>query len=115
MLVATAAGQPFDKYSNKNTLYACKDAVVALGYTGMAFLGNVPTDQWLVQVITDDRLESKPALIRPTSWTSHEGLGQTLKRIRAALEVAQKSVRFRLATTMDDFVLRSVGDRLALE
>jgi hypothetical protein len=39
------------------------------------------------------RFELKPPLIKPTSWDSDEGFGQMLKRIRAALEKAQESIR----------------------
>ena len=43
----TKAGDEFDPNSSKIVLYAARNAVVSIGYSGPAFLDNVPTDQWI--------------------------------------------------------------------
>jgi hypothetical protein len=42
----------FDAYANKNVVFADRNAVVAIGYTGMAYIGSIPTDQWIAQTLT---------------------------------------------------------------
>lgn len=37
---------------NKTVIIACKDGIAVLGYTGSAYLDNVPTDHWLVSKIS---------------------------------------------------------------
>jgi len=46
------AGKPFDPESNKTVLLAASDGVVALSFTGPAYIEHTPTDQWIVHTIT---------------------------------------------------------------
>ena len=48
----TKDGVLFDPDANKNIIFGDKNAVVAIGYTGMAYIGSIPTDQWIVQTLT---------------------------------------------------------------
>jgi hypothetical protein len=48
----TWSGRPFDELSNKNILYWARDALVSIGYTGIAYLEDTPTDQWLVEKLS---------------------------------------------------------------
>lgn len=48
----TKSGAEYDADANKNVLFSAKNAVVAIGYTGMAYIGTIPTDQWIAQTLT---------------------------------------------------------------
>lgn len=94
-LVTYQNGGEFDPRSNKAVVYACSDAIVSITYTGIAFLGNIPTDQWLVEQITQrqfDRTRKPAAIGLGQNWEPAEGLGQTLFRINSALARATKSI-----------------------
>lgn len=93
-LITTGTGQEIDTRSNKNILYACADAIVSIAYTGIAFLNDVPTDQWLVETITRRAFDRarKPPVFGPTDWLSSEGIGQTMMRLRTALEHGSRGV-----------------------
>jgi hypothetical protein len=41
-----------DPDANKNVVFADRNAVVAIAYTGLAYIETVPTDQWIVQTLT---------------------------------------------------------------
>jgi hypothetical protein len=61
----TSGSKPLDFLANKNIVYCAKNALVAIAYTGFAFLGDVPTDQWLVEQLIGtpfDRNQSLPAI-----------------------------------------------------
>lgn len=54
-LVCRQDGQclrPYNDLATKQVIYRAKDAIVAIGYAGLAYLCGVPTDQWIVQTIT---------------------------------------------------------------
>ena len=36
-----------DFLANKNVIYFARDAVVSIGYTGVAYIGDLPTDYWI--------------------------------------------------------------------
>jgi hypothetical protein len=48
---------PFDPQSNKSILAIMEDAVVALSYSGSAYVGEQPTDEWLVEKISGRPIE----------------------------------------------------------
>jgi len=48
----TANGKVFDPDANKSIVFGDANAAVAIGYTGMAYIGAIPTDQWLVEALT---------------------------------------------------------------
>ena len=49
----TKNGTEYDPDANKNLLFSARNAVIAIGYTGMAYIGTIPTDQWIAQTLTD--------------------------------------------------------------
>jgi len=55
--------QPFDKVANKNILYFASNAVVAIAYTGDAYLADVPTDHWIAEKLAGMEIdpENPPA------------------------------------------------------
>jgi hypothetical protein len=48
----TRNGAVFDPDANKNIGFGARNAVVAIGYTGLAYIGTIPTDQWIAQTLT---------------------------------------------------------------
>jgi hypothetical protein len=46
---------PFDVLANKSLLYVAPDGIVAIGYTGLAYLEGVPTDQRLAEILIGKR------------------------------------------------------------
>jgi hypothetical protein len=52
-LTNTRNRREFDSVSNKTLVYFARDALVAIGYCGLAYIDGFPTDQWIAQVLTD--------------------------------------------------------------
>lgn len=88
--LVTSKGAPFDSLANKNIVYCARNAIVSIGYTGHAFLGDVPTDQWIVEKLigtTFDRGRKPPAfsLITRSQWLD---IGRSLQILKEALDNA---------------------------
>ena len=75
--------QPFDASSNKALLYICSDAIVAIGYTGLAYIGESPTDSWIAS-----QLAGKPI-------PKHKGFGQAMQCERRNIVSAIEMLRSR--------------------
>ena len=45
-------GVPIDQIANKSILYVARDGIVAFSYTGIAFIEQTLTDQWLAAKLT---------------------------------------------------------------
>lgn len=63
MITVSRRGHPtriFDPSSNKSVIFISSDCVLVFGYTGVAYLDRIPTDQWLAQelwgapIVADD-------------------------------------------------------------
>jgi len=79
-------GQPFDRVSNKNILFVATNAVVALAYTGTAFIGGIPTDHWLAQQLAGIEINPKnPPVIKTDPHLHNRDLGRSLLTIRDGL------------------------------
>jgi len=52
LLTDVMTRRPFDLTSNKNLVYITPGAQVAIGYSGIAYLDGIPTDQWIAQQLT---------------------------------------------------------------
>jgi hypothetical protein len=93
--LVTQQGRPFDAASNKNVLYCAQNGIVAIGYTGLAYLGGVPTDQWIVETIAGFTFERdrKPPAISFGAFKLKD-LGQSLLLLRKSLESAPVSPKW---------------------
>ena len=49
----TKNGDVFDDFSIKTTLVSCRNAFISISYTGIAYLSNLRTDEWLVKILSD--------------------------------------------------------------
>jgi len=45
--LVTQGSRPFDEASNKNIIFVADDASVTMGYTGIGYLDDVTTDEWI--------------------------------------------------------------------
>jgi hypothetical protein len=45
---------PLDQIANKLVIYRARDAVASIGYAGQAFIGEIPTDEWIAQLISGE-------------------------------------------------------------
>ena len=56
-LVSLARGQrleALDRSANKLIMYVARDAHVSIGYAGQAFMGKVPTDEFIAQILAGE-------------------------------------------------------------
>src|SRR5687768_3299290 len=53
-LLSTPNG-PFDRTSNKTVVYVACDGYTSMTYTGAAFIGRTPTDEWIADFIRQER------------------------------------------------------------
>jgi hypothetical protein len=93
-----------DPLFNKHILYVAKDAVVSIGFTGLAYISGIPTDQWIASVLTgeppwapqggDGRGTRHTWLPRPypSGWLD---IGQATNRLRDACAMASSRMSRR--------------------
>ena len=51
--------EPFDQAANKTVIFFARDALVTIGYTGVAYLDGRPTDQWIAEKLSGERFGSE--------------------------------------------------------
>src|SRR4029453_7804868 len=83
-----------DPYANKNVLFADRNAVVAIGYTGLAYVGTIPTDRWLAQTLTgltfpEGRRGKGSVPFLMTTDFQDEYFGLRLRNLREALNTCK--------------------------
>jgi len=88
--LVTQATSPFDPLANKNIVYCARNALVTIGYTGFAFLGGIPTDQWLVEQLTGNAFDRDH---RPPDFTMNRrapwlDLGMSVRLLKERLDAA---------------------------
>ena len=84
--LVSKAGAPHDPLANKTVVFRATDGLVALGYTGPAFLKCVPTDAWIADVLSDGSCTGVQASIMHGAFPIRD-LGSSLaslsQRLRA--------------------------------
>jgi hypothetical protein len=99
-------GQPLSDHDprfNKHILFVARDAVVAIGFTGLAYLDGVPVDQWIASVLTSEppsapqggdgrgfRVATFGRRIFPSDWPD---IGTAMKRIQGRVSSAAPRLR----------------------
>ena len=63
------SGEEFDPRSNKQVIYRAKDGLVAIGYSGLAFIEGSNTDTWIAHRLRG----GSPAGGGPDRWAMHIG------------------------------------------
>lgn len=81
----TRSARDFDPHSNKNVIYYARDAIVAIGYSGLAYLERIPTDKWIAQKLRGRELMDRFAVTMGASsrWLD---IGQSVELIRRECE-----------------------------
>jgi hypothetical protein len=51
----TLGDKVFDDQGNKAVLFVCRDSMVAITYTGLAYIGELRTDDWLVEFLVQNK------------------------------------------------------------
>jgi hypothetical protein len=89
-----ATKQPFDKIANKNILYFASNAVIALAYTGDAYLEDIPTDHWIAEKLAGIKINLKSAPAMISYKESQRDVGLTLKVIKDELDKLVKRIQY---------------------
>ena len=89
-LVTTTHKAVVDQRANKVLLYRADDAIAVLGYTGLAFLGDRPTDEWIAERLWGEPLVvvdgSAMAITTQRESSQPRELGPALKSLRDDLQ-----------------------------
>ena len=87
--LVTMSQQPFDPLANKTIIYCAFNGILTISYTGRAFLGGIPTDQWLAEKLLGMTL---PRDHKPTSFggckTKFLYVGPAMKELKDSLNKA---------------------------
>ncbi len=86
--LVTQGSHPFDPIANKNVLYFGPDGIVSFGYTGLAYLDQIPTDQWLVEKMTGLFYErgERTGFLRIGRLPQWPSIGEAVRRLRDELD-----------------------------
>lgn len=61
--LVSKSGVPFDPLANKSLVIGCTDGLLALSYTGRAYVRREPTDEWLAVQVTQSPEVRKGAVL----------------------------------------------------
>src|SRR2546427_11400631 len=98
MMEVQGTPTPFDASSNKSIIYWARDAIVCIVYTGLAYVGPLPTDDWIVQKLTGVDV-SKEIEMRGCPLLHWLDIGQAtrlLLRELARIEIADHNSGFEV-------------------
>ena len=77
----------FDAAANKTVVFRARDAVVTIGYSGLAFIGSLPTDEWIAETLCGtplQRFEGHPVTSLGAKLKSVD-IGRAGECLRAAI------------------------------
>ena len=91
----TRNASPFDQFSNKNIIYIAPNGIVAIAYTGHAYIDEVTTDQWLVEKIIGQSFDRNKNLGtlrigRNPNWLH---IGRTILLLKKEIDNAHENIR----------------------
>lgn len=99
---ASGLSEPFDALANKNLIYLARDAIVCMSYTGPAYVGPFPTDDWIAAKLTGLGPSSHPSErfgMRtgplPHWWDIGQAADLLLRELKAS-EIATHKENFEL-------------------
>lgn len=86
-----------DECANKCIVYVCANAAVTISYTGIAILDDLATDEWLVEVLTGQRIDRdaerpRPPLFGYAANCADETIGQAMERMAGALRQGESAL-----------------------
>jgi hypothetical protein len=109
LLTLPATGEPYDRDANKNIIFHGRDGVAAIAYSGIAWIDGMPTDQWIVETITQEewgRGEHRGSISggRPKRWPK---LGHAMRLVGQAFD--EQCRRFPKTVGAGPFEILAVG------
>lgn len=92
---------PFDRQSNKNVILLTRNGILTLAYTGLAFIGQKPTDQWIAEELNGEAVPLGRSGAPATVAFRHPPrrlpeIGQAAALLRDHLEFASTQPRSEL-------------------
>jgi hypothetical protein len=87
--LVTTNGRPYDPLANKTIIFFARDAIVVFGYTGLAYVGNTPTDTWLVEQLLGEPIAQ--FAVRPKFYASWPDIGQVMDHLAASVATLLRS------------------------
>ena len=95
--LVTQGSAAFDPISNKTVLFFALGGMASLSYTGIAFIGDLPTDQWIAQQLTGFDLTrfEKPPAMASRGPPSKIDFGMSLYNLAGQLQVLENHVSER--------------------
>jgi hypothetical protein len=82
----TLGARTFDAFANKNLVFFARNALVTIGYTGLAYIDGAPTDHWLAEQLLDLSLPLEfGARMRTGPEVRLEDIGRVVERVRTRL------------------------------
>ena len=104
--LVTQGDNPFDPLANKNIVYCSKNSLVAIGYTGFAFIGDAPTDQWIAQQLIGEPFDRG---IRMGRLPQQLDQGQSIMLLKERLDAAPIPARWQKQWKSQTFILCAQG------
>jgi hypothetical protein len=104
LVTQTAAGsapRKFDALANKNVIYWARDAIVSIGYTGLAYVKDLPTDDWIAATLTGLDVAENFAIRNgplPRWWDIGQAIDLLCRELKAS-EIAARKDYFELEIT----------------
>lgn len=69
----TQDSREFDQFANKALIFFARDGIVSVGYSGLAYIRGEPTDHWLAEQISGERIGERGIRIGPLAQWSDVG------------------------------------------
>lgn len=86
-------GKPYDALANKTVVFRATDGLLALGYTGPAFLDGLPTDVWIAEVLSGTECGGDVGAVRYGRFPVRD-TGSSLLALCARLRARREFERF---------------------
>lgn len=85
--------RPLDVVANKSVVYLASDAIVAIAFSGRAFLKNRRTDLWLTEVLTGMEFEEGGSIVFFVGGHGPTDVWHACQRVREEAERAFRPLR----------------------
>lgn len=90
--LVTAGSRQHDGMANKTIVYRARDALVSIGYSGVAYVGDVPMDEWIAGVLWGGPPPRGPDGKRPAKSFAPPPIVRDMGQAVADLERAIKAL-----------------------
>ena len=88
----TVRYEPWEILANKAVIYAASDALVAISYTGMAYMGDKNTDTWLAEQLDSDISRGPHAAFRSGGSEKRINIGMAVRVLAERIDSLFASV-----------------------